>query len=299
MPATFDYYPFDSGLGANSTEGRWRNMMNPMKSTGIIVQGTTMGNPGDDCAVSAGTGMTVNIDIGKAWIRGHMFEHSVAATSLAIASNSSGSTRTDLVVLRADFVGNTIQYQVLQGTTTPVQSSTVWDLPLATVAVPNGAASSASFTITDKRVFATPYGVVPTAKQGVSSQSLANNAYTALNVNSTIFWRTSDVMFPGADNTKIFAPQDGYYTVYARITFAANASGTLRRGIKIMANGTDTLAINQLYVSTVAVEMSCSGIGRLFQGDYVQVLGFQDTGSSMTVTNTELAVHFLSSQSVS
>jgi hypothetical protein len=298
MPATFDYYPFDSGLGANSTESRWRNMMHYMKSTGIIAQGSSMANPGNDCDVSAGTGMSVNIDIGKAWIRGHMFEHTGSATSLAIASNSSGSTRTDLVVLRNDFVGNTIQYLVLQGTTTPVQSSTVWDLPLATVAVPNAAASSASFTITDKRVFATPKSLVPSIKRYSTTQSVPNNAYTSLNLNTGFYWQTQDTMYPGVDQTKIIAPQDGFYMVYGRIQFAAAGTNS-RRGLKIMGNGTDLWAINQIYAANTSADISCSAVARLFAGDYLQVQGLQDSGAAINANVIELSAHWLSAQSIS
>lgn len=304
MPATFDYYPFDSGAGANSTETRWRNMMNYMKSTGIIVQGSAIGNPGSDCAVTAGTGMTVNIDIGKAWIRGHMFEHSGTATSLAIASNSSGSTRTDLIVLRADFVGNTIQYQVLQGTTTPVQSSTVWDLPLATVAVPNGAASSASFTITDKRVFATQKALVPSIRRfSTASQSVPFNAYTSLSLSTGFFWQTQDSMYPGTDPTKVIIPQDGFYFFSCRVTMPGETpfTATHRRGCRIYSNNTDVIAIQLIVQGQIPYELNCSGVWRCFAGDFVQVQAFQETGTSSAINASycELGAHHLGPISIS
>jgi hypothetical protein len=116
MP-TYDYFPFDAGLGANSTESRWRTMFQKLKSTGMVVEGTAM-------EVSAGSGMTVTVVLGKAFIKGHFFSHTGTNETLAIGSNTSGSTRTDLVVIRCDFVNNTMGYLVLQGTTHPSKMRT-------------------------------------------------------------------------------------------------------------------------------------------------------------------------------
>src|SRR5690606_21386715 len=115
-----------------------------MMSTGVIVQGGGMDLTGGECAVSPDVGLQIKIAPGRAWIKGHMFKHTGDYHYMPISPNTSGTTRTDLVVIRNNFVNNVISYQILQGTTTPVQNSTTWDLPLATVSVPNGAASISS-----------------------------------------------------------------------------------------------------------------------------------------------------------
>lgn len=299
MP-TYDYFPFDSGLGANSTESRWREMMRKFKGTGIVVEGSRMDASADNCAVSAGSGMQVIIVPGKAWVRGHFFSHTGTDATLAINSNTSGSTRTDLVVIRADFVNNTIQYQVLQGTTTPVQNANTWDLPLCNVAVPNNASSASSFTFTDRRVFAAQNATVPSIKRFNSGLSIPNNAYTSLNLSGGFNWQTFDPMYPGTDPTKIIITQDGYYNVYGRAQFAGHTTAA-SRGIRILGNGSDVWSINQIFVSTSAADMSCSGIARLFAGDYLQLQGFHNVGSgiNIAVNVAELAVHFQSPVSVS
>lgn len=272
MPAVFDYYPFDSGLGANSTESRWRNMMKNMLSTGVVIQGVGLDN--DDCAVSAGTGMSVNISTGVAWVKGHMFEHTGTAANLAIANNSSGSTRTDLIVIRADFVNNNIQYLVLQGTTTPVQSSTVWDLPLATVAVPNGAASSASFTITDMRVSANHFTFCPATQ-------LTNNSNFAVGASATVTltWNIEQFdnmsMHSNTVNTdRITIVEAGLYQVsamvYWRRTGAAVINGQME--MSLFQNRSSTIkqfARDSRYFSLSNGVQSVSQVIDLLPGDFL------------------------------
>jgi hypothetical protein len=297
MP-TYDYFPFDSGLGANSTESRWREMMRKFKSTGIVVEGTGI-SVSDNCAVSAGSGMQIQIEAGKAWIRGHFFSHTGTPATLAINNNTSGSTRTDLVVIRNDFVNNTIQYQVLQGTITPVQNANTWDLPLCIVSVPNGAASASSFTFTDKRVFATSNNVVPTIRRSGASFTLGHStsAFTAVNLSSSADWMTDPNMYPGTDNTRIIITQDGFYDLYATATFGGvtgTFTGNPRRAMRVRINGTDVTALQQIYAPNTGVAVSSSSVERLFAGDYLQLEVFHDcgTGTTLSVSNTKLGVHF-------
>jgi len=297
MP-TYDYYPFDSGLGANSTESRWREMMRKMKTTGIVVEGTRMDVSADNCAVSAGSGMQVTIVPGKAWIRGHFFSHTGTNETLAIGSNTSGSTRTDLVVIRCDFVNNTMGYVVLQGTITPVQNANTWDLPLATVAVPNNASSASSFTFTDKRVFAAQNSLVPSVRRySTASQAVPFNAYTSLSLSTGYFWQTHDVMYPGTDPTKIIIPQDGFYFFSCRVTMPGEAAfnSAHRRGCRIFLNNTDTIAILLIVEGAIPYELNCSGLWRCVAGDFVQVQAYQETGTSTSINASycELGAHYI------
>jgi hypothetical protein len=304
MP-TYDYFPFDSGLGANSTESRWRTMFQKMKATGIAVEGSSMDASADNCAVSAGSGMTVTIVPGKAFIKGHFFSHTGTNETLAIGSNTSGSTRTDLVVIRCDFVNNTMGYLVLQGTTTPVQNANVWDLPLCNVAVPNSASSASSFTFTDRRVFACDPSLVPSVrKYSSASQTLASSAYTNLNLNTGSFWITDPKLYPGTDLTKIVIPQDGFYLFQGRITVSGTPIGSDnandRRGIRIMLNGSQTVSVLLIPNRTQAMELVCSGFWRCIAGDYVQLQGYQTTNAAGTYSASlaELGCHFLNPISV-
>lgn len=301
MP-TYDYFPFDSGLGANSMESRWRSMFQKFKTDGILVDGVSMDLSANNMAVSAGSGMTVTIVPGKAFIKGHVFVHSGTDATLAINSNTSGSTRTDLVVLRCDFVNNTMQYQVLQGTITPVQNANQWDLPLCNVAVPNNASAASSFTFTDRRVMSTATSVVPSLKKNGVNFSLANNVYTSVDLSGSTSWITHPSMF-GADPTKIIAPQDGFYALSGKATFggpSAAPGATPSRGVQFMINGTATAGVQQVYTPNMAAVLSTSPIVRLLAGDYVQFQVFHNCGGSITVamSGMDAAMHYLGGLSI-
>lgn len=88
----------------------------------------------------------VSISAGVGLFPGLLAE-SGAVETLTLAANSSGSTRTDYIVLAADWSANTVTPAVVQGTSSaaPVLTQTagvLWHLPLARVPVPNGYAST-------------------------------------------------------------------------------------------------------------------------------------------------------------
>jgi hypothetical protein len=300
VAAVYEYFPFDSGQGANSTESRWREMMSRMKSTGVVVEGSQMDSTADNMAVSGGSGMAVEIAPGKAWVQGHMFIHSGTSAVLPINSNTSGVTRTDLVVLRCDFVNNIMEYQILQGTLIPVQNANVWDLPLASVLVPNNADDSIDFTITDRRAFATPNAVVPSVRRYFSGALiLTHNMYTNINLSSGFDWQTTDLMYPGTDVTRVVIPQDGFYQLSGRATMKGSSGSPSTvapmRLVRIMVNGTSISTIQRVYGGAGAVDITCSTVERLFAGDYLQLQGFHDCGTGITVelSSAQLTAHYL------
>lgn len=300
MP-TYDYFPFDSGLGANSTESRWREMMSAMKGTGVVVEGSVMDISIDNMAVSEGSGLNVEIVPGKAWIKGHLFSHTGTNAILPINSNTSGSTRTDLVVLRCDFVNNTMGYQVLQGTTIPVQNANVWDLPLANVTVPDGATS---VTVTDRRIFACDASLVPSIRvYRNATVNISSGAYATQSLDSGSYWITDYKMYP-TDPSRVYIPQDGFYFFQGMITIGGSASDTAadRRGIRLILNGSSAQTIASWLIPsrTQALELTTSGIWRCSAGDYVQLQAYQTTSPavSVAVTKAELVCHFLSQQFV-
>ncbi len=94
------------------------------------------------------SGMQIKIAADRhALVRGHVWWSGSTIATKAIASNASGSTRTDLVVLRLDRTTWAVTLVVIAGTPgsgapSPTQwtgTTSVWDLPLATVTVTSGA----------------------------------------------------------------------------------------------------------------------------------------------------------------
>jgi hypothetical protein len=103
------------------------------------------------------TGLQVKVAADRyAYVRGHEWWSGSSIVTKAIASNSSGSTRTDLVVLRLSRTTWDVTVQIVQGTPgagapSPVQNvgtTGTWDLPLATVTVANSASTIAAGNVT-------------------------------------------------------------------------------------------------------------------------------------------------------
>jgi hypothetical protein len=85
----------------------------------------------------------------------------------------------------------------------------------------------------------------------------------------------------GADPTKITITVAGKYDLKAGASFAANSTG--QRIVNITVNGTSVARDNRTAVSGDTTAMSCSAEKDLVVGDVVQVVVFQDSGSSIAV----------------
>lgn len=109
------------------------------------------GVPSDAAAVAAGVGLSVDVRPGVfASVRGHAWSSGTAAVNLPITANSSGSKRTDRVVLRLDRATWTVRAVVKPGVagvpwvpalTQDTGDTGVYEIPLATVNVPTAATS--------------------------------------------------------------------------------------------------------------------------------------------------------------
>lgn len=102
---------------------------------------------------------SVNIEVqrGSALVNGRLYETDAVVT-LTIAANSSGNPRIDTVILRTDFVLQTVRLVVKQGTPaasptppTLTQDATIWEMPLANIAVANGFSTIVQANITQRR----------------------------------------------------------------------------------------------------------------------------------------------------
>lgn len=137
------YMPYDSGAGANVTSVGWRQFAKYFTGDGVKRAVANGFNVFGDS-----TGMHVKVDTGEVQIQGQWGKISSTKT-LAIANNSTGANRLDMVVVRNDFVNSYIVIDVLTGsssTTPPVvtQNTSIWEVQLAIVTVPNGAVTITS-----------------------------------------------------------------------------------------------------------------------------------------------------------
>jgi hypothetical protein len=185
MTATFGYWPFDGGPGADSTEPEWVDMFQYMRSTGIINMSGSL-SPTGDCAVLPESGLVVQITTGIAWMVGTFFMHTVDPFYQDITANydPDGYDRIDRITLRTDFDANTTAYTYLEGTpsASPVAPDIIqvvnyiWDLPLAEIYVANGATEITSMDITDQRVRSVQDGGAVTLTSDGGDQGLVTSA---------------------------------------------------------------------------------------------------------------------------
>lgn len=154
--------PFNSGGGASFEMLKWRRMMSALFPDGVIIGAL------NELAVTTGSGLTVNVDTGRAIANGEYFENDASfALTLTpdgtfgryylIVAHINESASTDSAGVAA-YSGDLVALAGTPNASPTVPSvtqtlDTVWEIPLAAVLVPAGAASSSSFTITDLRVF--------------------------------------------------------------------------------------------------------------------------------------------------
>lgn len=162
------YLPYDAGAGAAVAEAGWRSMMRRALGDGIIA-----GYLNELQVYADSSGMQVKVKTGGILNSGHYGENSSEKT-LAVAANTSGSTRNDRVVVRNDFVNNKIVLDVLQGAPGApalTQNSSIWELCLAHLTIPNGTtAAVTSGMVGDRRLFVHPYG--PTGVASTNARDL-------------------------------------------------------------------------------------------------------------------------------
>lgn len=156
--------PFNSGGGANFNEQQWRQMLGELFGDGTLL--------GFNLAVTAGSGMQVVVSAGRA-VGDGMYFSSDATTNLAIATSDPTNPRIDLVVVHFNMTGSTdaqgvttrnAALLVSKGTPAPSPSApsllqtydTVWEVPLAQVAVGAGVSSISSGNITDVHFWSAP-----------------------------------------------------------------------------------------------------------------------------------------------
>lgn len=117
--------------------------------------------------VTPGTGMTVNVAKGSAFINGYRYENSADGLEVTLSTAPSAGSRIDRIVVRWDRSLRKIYAVAVAGTAAaspaaPALTRTAdkWELCLATVAVSAGATSLTQSSITDTRTDTTVCGLV-------------------------------------------------------------------------------------------------------------------------------------------
>jgi hypothetical protein len=131
------------------------------------------GSPADAALVFGdSSGRQVKLRASRsALVRGQLWQSDGSGVTKTIAANSSGSTRYDLIVLRFSRTTWDVRSAVVQGipgagvpaVTQNAPSSGVWELPLASVKVINGASTIAAADVTPVAWYIGPPSVVCTS----------------------------------------------------------------------------------------------------------------------------------------
>lgn len=139
----------------------------------------------------------IEVQIGAAQIDGRFYE-STAAETLAVGANASGNPRIDTVILRLDYIAQTIRLVIKQGTPagspsrpTMQQDATYWEIPLADIAVANGFATLAQSTITQRQRIVTTQSMGWQAYAHPMNYALGQAVGNVLNITAT-----HTVLFP-------------------------------------------------------------------------------------------------------
>ena len=142
----------------NSVNGDRRYNANQIGSyfKGLISNGVFQ-NVGKAFIVKAGSGMTINVGSGKAYINEKWIENDNTA-NYNIDASDSAYDRIDVVVIRLNNTSRTIEIKILKGsaTTSPeaqgiTRNSSIYDLKLAEIRVKANATSITTANITDYR----------------------------------------------------------------------------------------------------------------------------------------------------
>lgn len=152
MATDFDIYRmFDSGAGSTNLEDDWRQI-----ARGFHRNGVDMSYANKLLVYGDSSGRQVKVPTGRVWVDGFYGELTGEKT-LAVTTNTSGSTRYDWVVARLNPTDNKVQLDVLVGTTnqdTPAltQSATgIYEIALARLTLTNNYTTIAAADVLDTR----------------------------------------------------------------------------------------------------------------------------------------------------
>lgn len=105
-------------------------------------------------------------------------------------------------------------------------------------------------------------------------------------------WDTDTMHSTSSNTTRLVATTAGRYHVQCRIVFAANATATVGRRLKLWLNGNaGTLCdadIVELPSSGAFTRLFCSTTVQMAAGDYVEAEVYQDSGADRSVIGAAL-----------
>ncbi|MDF2968938.1 MAG: hypothetical protein K0Q93_2716 [Nocardioidaceae bacterium] len=293
MATTLEAYaPFATGAGANVTEDTWRKFMALNQGGSGVLRGVLQ----DFVLFADSTGMQVKVAPGECWIRGH-WGTKTTETILPIATNSSGNPRKDRVVLRADFLNDRIELDVLTGTpaVTPVaptltQNSSMWETSLGYVSVPAGDDTIGLSQI--DRTGACDYtsSFTKYTRATGSNQLIPTSTLTKVEFTSAVQFSSSGVTVSGTNNTDFTLARGGEWTITACLNW--QSTGSDFDGSRYLIIGDTSGPTTRYAVASTRPDPTDIGLGgalnttvtdRFAVGTAFSVWAYQNSGSSLNV----------------
>jgi len=150
-------FPFDTS--PIQTASNWYNMIQGLMETGVVSGAL------NEFEVTAGSGLSVDVDTGHAFIEGFFAQEESAADNVGLSAADPTNDRIDNIVLEVNFSAETYQITVLEGTpagspvvVSPTQTTALYQFELAHVTVQAAASSIAGGDISDQRDMISPAG---------------------------------------------------------------------------------------------------------------------------------------------
>lgn len=232
------------------------NYFNGLISNGIFE------SIGNKLIVTPGTGMSVNIDTGRAFINCHWMNND-AVTNLTIGAADVQYKRIDRVVVRLDTSDNvrSMTFAIKQGTnaltpTAPAltRNNTVYEICLADIAINNRATSISQANITDQRLNTSLCGFVTSLVNQVDTTQLALQYQDAF----ATYYAAATAQF----DAYMAAKKTAFETWFNSLTDALNVDTTLVKYQNTVTVGTDSTSLtNQINI----------GISQYTSGDVLLV----------------------------
>lgn len=259
----------------------------------------------------------VQVNIGNAYVKGYWYQtDAIVNVQIAPNTDASGDDRIDLIVLRLDITNQDVRIEILEGTVAPVpvapsvtQNATIWEVPIAEIAVANGFTSIVDADI-DNTVREYAYlwpvqmggtGLVThdirqlmignNDGSGTLEQFIQKAAYINLSNNTSSIttgsWQSFDNLQELYDfdnlitvsGSNITIAEKGFYLVDADILALNQAAGNSRLALAIYNS---TQAIRRLFrhVLVNASSTSETSLSAFFQANAGDVINLQGYSSA-------------------
>jgi hypothetical protein len=233
------------------TDLQYEQMMVGYVPSGLV------GSPGDTSVIYAdGGGRNVIIRLGKyGYVRGHPWYSGTSNVNLTIAANTSGNPRIDLIVLRLTRSTWNVTAAVVQGTpagsptvpalTQNLTTTGVFEIPIAQVAVANGASVINLVDVTAKDFYLSRPNLIGLAANRPLSGVYIGQGYRCSDTGQDHFWLgpawDSFVPTRAVDAANGTTTSTSYTATLAGVATPLSLAFVARRSVHTMVVGTTIL----------------------------------------------------------